>query len=106
MIAKVKRFVRQWWWLFLLGAGVVLYVAWKVFGPREPVNGPPKPPPKFIDMARTEVEKVHLEGEVEKAKIRTRAEGQREQIAAIEEKGKKDPAAARRELAAFLASNL
>lgn len=106
MITKFKRFVRKWWWLILLAGGVVLYVAWKVFGPREPANAPLKPPPKFIEMARAEVEKVHLEGEVEKAKIRTRADVQREQIAAIEEKGKKDPAAARKELADFLAANL
>lgn len=106
MIAKLKRFIRKWWWLILLGSGIALYVAWKVFGPRDPVSAPLKPPPKFIELARTEVEKVHLEGEVEKAKIRTRADVQREQIAAIEEKGKKDPAAARMELADFLAKNL
>jgi hypothetical protein len=101
-----KRFLRKWWYLILLGAGAVLWFAWKLFGPRAPDAPEPVEPPKFLEMARTEVERVHLEAEVEKVKVRTVADIQRKEIEAIEEKGKDDPAAAREELAAFLAANL
>lgn len=100
------RFVRRWWWAILLATGVVAAVLWKVFGPRMPDADVAMPHPKFIDLARDKVERVHLEGEIEKAKIRTEADGKRKQIEAIEEKGKTDPAAARKQLAEFLAANL
>jgi len=102
---KIVRFIRRWWWAVILLAAAVGWFLWQMLGgSREP--GPPPKPPKFLDLARNEVEKVHLEGEVEKAKVRTVAKVQNEQIDAIEEKGKKDPAAARKELADFLAANL
>jgi hypothetical protein len=102
---NVLRIVRKWWWVIILALGTVGWILWKVFGPRDSGAALPAPP-KFLDMARAEVERVHLEGEVEKAKVRTEATGQMKQIEAIEEKGKKDPAAARRDLADFLSQNL
>lgn len=108
MVTKVTRFVRKWWWLILAVGGVALWVLWKIFQPRRPDAPAPAltKPPKLIEMARAEVERVHLEGEVEKAKVRAEAKAQVQQIEAIEEKGKTDPAAARKDLAAFLATNL
>jgi len=103
---NVMRFIRKWWWLVILGLAMAGWIIWKVFGPRMPGAAPPTQLPKFIDLARAEVERVHLEGEVEKAKVRTEATGQVKQIEAIEEKGKTDPATARKELASFLAANL
>ena len=106
-MTKAKRFVRKWWYLILLGLGATAWVLWQVFKPRAPGAAVLEPePPKFLEMARVEVERVHLEGEVEKAKVRTVAKIQSKQIDEIEEKGKDDPAAARAELAAFLAANL
>ncbi len=106
-MAKAKRFVRRWWHLIVLGLGITGWVLWRMFKPRAPgvVELEPEPP-KFLEMARVEVERVHLEAEVEKVKVRTIAEVELKQIDAIEEKGKDDPAAARAELAAFLAANL
>lgn len=105
-MTKVKRFARRWWWAFLLAAAVVGFVLWKILGPRPADPELAVEPPKFLEMARKEVERVHLEGEVEKAKVRATADSQREAIADIEETAKDDPAEARKELAAFLAQNL
>lgn len=105
-MAKITRWLRKWWWLLVIGAGVALAVLWHVFGPRRAGPPPPMQMPKLLDLARDKVEKIHLEGEVEKAKIRAVADEQRKQIAAIEDKGKADPAAARAELAAWLGKNL
>jgi len=100
------RFVRRWWWAFALGAGVVGVALWQIFGPRAPGAPPVTVSPKLIERAREQVERVHLEGEVEKARIRTQAEGVHKQLDAIEEKGKADPKAARKDLAAFLSASL
>jgi hypothetical protein len=100
------RFIRRWWWALALGAGVVGVALWRVFGPRAPDAQPVTVSPKLIERAREQVERVHLEGEVEKARIRTQAEDTNKQLDVIEAKGKTDPKAAREALAAFLASNL
>lgn len=104
---KVKRFIRRWWWAFLAVAGIVFAVLWKILGPKEKfsVQGPLKPP-TFVERARDKVERVHLEGEVEKAKVRATADVQRETIEEIEKKGKTNPAEARKDMAAWLAKNL
>ena len=105
---KVQRFIRRWWWAFLLAAGFIASILWKLLGPKDgsdPADGLPKPP-TFLDRARDEVERVHLEAEVEKAKVRAQADAQKEVIAKIEEKGKTDPAGARKDIADWLAGNL
>ena len=107
-MAKVRRFIRRWWWAFLAAAGVVFVIVWKLLGPKngpKPLEGPLKPP-TFVERARDKVERVHLEAEVEKAKIRAEAGAQKEVIAKIEERGKTDPAGARKDIAAWLAGNL
>lgn len=107
----VVRFVRKWWWLLLLGIAIVATVLFKVLTGRKGSNVPITeididPPKTLVDKARDKVEKVHLEGEIEKAKVRTVAEEKIKQIEAIEEKGKTEPKKAREDLAAFLAANL
>lgn len=104
-MTKIKRFFRRWWWAFVLAATAVGWVLWKMFGPRLP-DAPDPEPPKFLEKAREQVERVHLEAEVEKAKVRTTADVKVKEIDAIEEKGKDDPAKAREELAEWLAANL
>jgi hypothetical protein len=106
-MAKIKRFIRRWWWVFLLVAGFILSIVWKLLGPRKgPEPEGTAKPPTFVDRARDEVERVHLEAEVEKAKVRAQADAQKEVIAKIEEKGKTDPKGARKDIADWLAGNL
>lgn len=69
-------------------------------------NEPNDAPPKFLDKARVEVERIHLEGEVEKARVRATADAQRAELDRIEEQGREDPVAAREALSAFLNNNL
>lgn len=105
---KVQRFIRRWWWAFLLAAGFLVSILWKLLGPKNgsgPPDGPLKPP-TFVERARNEVERVHLEAAVEKAKVRAQADAQKKVIADIEEKGKTDPAGARKDIADWLAGNL
>jgi len=105
---KVKRFIRRWWWAFALGVGFAITILWKLLGPKggpEPTEGPLKPP-TFTERARDKIERVHLEGEIEKAKVRATADAQKKVIESIEKKGETDPKGARRDIAAFLAANL
>lgn len=104
------RFVRKWWWLALMLLAIIFSVLWKLLtgkrGSAEPITQGLEPSPTLVEKARDQIEKVHLEGEVEKAKTRTVAEEQIKRIEAIEEKGKTHPKVARKELAEFLAANL
>jgi len=92
----------------LASAAIVGVVLWRIFAPRRPDAPVPEvmKPTKFVDLARDKVERVHLEAEVEKVRIRTQAEEANKQLDVIEEKGKADPKAARKDLADFLASGL
>jgi len=104
-VTKVWRFLRQWWWLFLLGALIVAGVLWAILANRGP-NGEPPPPLPFLDVAKNEVEKVRLEGEVEKARIAATADAQRSELDRIEAVGENNPVEARRQVADWLAANL
>ena len=106
---KVWRFVRRWWWAFVAGAAVVLALAWKLVSPGRGADvddGEDEQRPTFAERARNEVERVVLEGEVEKARIKATAEVQNEELDRIEEKAQEDPAEARRQIAAWLTRNL
>ena len=110
---KLQRFLRRWWWAFLAGAGALLGIMVAILIPRRknqlPINSstPSMPPqPTFTDRARTEVERVRLEGEVEKARIQAAAEAQHVQLDEIETVGETDPAEGRRMLATWLRNNL
>lgn len=100
------RFIRKWWWLFLVGIGLIFVVAWRLLKPTNMQEDEMPEVPQFLEMAREKVEKVHLEGEVQKAKVRATAEAQVEEIKRIEEKGKEDPVQARKDLANLLARTL
>lgn len=107
---SIGRFCRKYGWMILLGVGVVLAVLWNILRGRggqariDDVIVSPKP--TFVEKARKEVEKVHLEAEVEKAKVQAISQTQVNKIEEIEEKAKEDPKQARKELAAFLAKSL
>jgi len=107
---SVLRFVRKWWWAALVVLAIIFTVLWKLLtgkrGGAESIATTFDPPKTLVDKARDQVEKVHLEGEVEKAKTKTVAQEQIKQIEAIEAKGKTEPKVARKELADFLAANL
>jgi hypothetical protein len=102
------RFVRQWWWAFVAVAATVFLVVWRFTsksgtgtgGGAEPVQ------PSVADRAKAEVERVRLEGEIEKAKVTATADAHRAEIDRIEEVGKSDPKEARRQLAGWLGRNL
>lgn len=103
------RFVRQWWWLIVAVVATVIAVVWGFMSKpgRGNGGGPPAPlPPTFADRAKEEVERVRLEGEVEKARVTATADAQRAEIDRIEEVGKTDPKAARAQMASWLGRNL
>lgn len=65
------------------------------------------PPPKtFKERAQVQVERVRLEGEVEKARVEATADVQNQQLDDIEVVGREDPVEARRQLASWLTGNL
>jgi hypothetical protein len=96
---KVWRALRQAWWLVVgLVAAVMGVGALLVFR----ASGP-KP---LRERAREEVERVRLEGELEKARQKVLAQVQRAELRHIEQQAKEDPKGARRNLAAWLQRNL
>lgn len=104
----VWRFIRRWWWTILIGVAIVGgVVLWVLTAGRsnsrkkEPTPGEP-PIRTFKDIAVEQVERVRLEGEVEKARAMATADAQRAEIDRIEEMGQTDPAEARRQMAAVL----
>lgn len=108
-MTKVWRFIRQWWWLFLAVAGTVLAVVWRLMVMKPSRGGTASTEPKlpsFADRAHEEVERVRLEGEVEKARVTATADVHRAEIDRIEDLGTTDPKAARRQLAGWLGRNL
>lgn len=105
---SVWRFLRQWWWAFLAVAGGLTILIWRILMARSGAQLDPEivPGPTFADRARDEVERVRLEGEVEKAKVTAQADAQRAELDRIEEVGRSDPRAARRQLSDFLTRSL
>ena len=106
---KVRRWLKRYWWTFLVGAAAVGGIFLAILTPRRrtpdpDANVPSKP--TFREQAEREVEVVKLEGEVEKARVTARADVQREQIDEIEVVGKDDPAEGRRQMASWLRDNL
>jgi hypothetical protein len=103
---KVRRWLKRWWWTFVLGAATIAgFMIWLLL-PKPKRDSSDGPPPKtFKEKAQEQVERVRLEGEVEKARVAAKAESQNEQLDQIEEVGKDDPAEARRRLATWMAAN-
>ena len=104
---QVSRFVRRWWWAFVAVAAGIFVLVWRLLAIRQPKADPePSPVPALADRARVEVERIQLEGEVEKAKVSAQAEVQKAELERIEEMGKSDPREARRLLSLWLTRNL
>lgn len=109
-MGAVWRFVRKFWWAFLGGFAFVLGAAITIF--TRPCDNEREHPGErqrmmtFRQRAAQQVEKVRLEGEIEKARVQARADCQREQLDEIEHIGENDPAEGRRRLAAWLTRNL
>jgi len=106
-MTQVWRTVRKWWWVLVAVAAGIFLIAWRLMakpgGPDQPV---PPQVPTLADRARQEVERVRLEGEVEKARAKAAADAQRSEIDRIEELGQSKPVEARRQLAEWLQRNL
>ena len=104
-MSKVWRFIRRWWWTFIVGAAIVAFVVWRIVR-NPPEEGEEDVPPQFLEAAKDQIERVQLEGEVEKARVRATADAQRAEIDRIEEMGQEDPREARRQMASWLSQNL
>ncbi len=65
-----------------------------------------RPKSDFKAIADKEVERIRLEGEIEKARVSARAGARHEELDAIEELGKDDPVEARERLSTWLNGNL
>lgn len=105
------RWVRQWWWVIVAAVAGILGLVWRIMAAQPKRGGDGvdpllPPPPTLTERANVEVERVRLEGEVEKARVTATADAHRAELDRIEETAKADPAAARRQLAGFLAKNL
>lgn len=105
---KVWRWLKRWWWTIVVGAATVAgFVFWLLLPKPKRDSTPGQPPPKtFKERAQEQVERVQLEGEIEKARVAAKAEAQNEQLDNIEVIGQEDPAEARRQLASWLTQNL
>lgn len=110
---KIWRALRQAWWLVVgLAAAALGVVALVVFSRSERPSGattahsgtPPRKP--LRERAQEEVERVRLEGELEKAELRAVWASQRIEVDEIKKQAKDDPTAARKNLAAWLQRNL
>ena len=110
MWKKVWRFIRRWWWaLLMVLAAIAGAVAAALLRPKETniESSPGHLPQKtFKDRAREQVERVRLEGEIERARVQAKAQAQQEQLDEIEQIGENDPVEGRRRLASFLQSTL
>lgn len=107
-MSQVWRFLRRYWWTFLIGAAAVCGVFLLILVPRKQQSRTIGEPPSrtFKEKAKEEVERIRLEGEIEKARITATADAHRGEIDRIENIGQVDPVEGRRQLAAWLASNL
>jgi hypothetical protein len=110
---KVSRFLRQAWWLVVglvaavMGVGALLVFRASGKRPEATTWRPGQKTPKPLrERAREEVERVRLEGELEKARQKVLAQVQRAELRHIEQQAKEDPKGARRNLAAWLQRNL
>lgn len=64
------------------------------------------PPKTFKERAAEQVEYVRLEGEIEKARVQTKAEIEDDELDEIEQIGENDPVEGRRLLSRWLTQNL
>ena len=110
VLKKIWRFIKRWWWTVLIGAAAVGGALLWMLKPKvrrrniDPAGLPPQR--TFKEKAREEVERVRLEGEIEKVRVKATADVHREKLDEIEIIGRNDPAEGRRELANWLSSNL
>jgi len=88
-------------------ASVAGFLFWLLLPkPKEDNQSVQQPQKTYKDRAKDEVERVRLEGEVARARVRAKALAQKVQLDEIEVVGTKDPVEARRQLASWLQNNL
>lgn len=109
-MGAVWRFVRKFWWAFLGGfafaLGTAITVLTRPSDNEREQSGERQRMMTFRQRAAQQVEKVRLEGDIEKARVQARADCRREELDEIQSIGKNDPAEGRRRLAAWLTRNL
>lgn len=106
---RAWRFLRKYWWVFLSVLAAVAGVVIAILS-RDRTTTPPgliKPTPKtFKERAQEQVERIQLEGEIERARIQTKAESENADLDEIERIGNDDPVEGRKRLAEWLRANL
>jgi len=105
MIKRVARWVRKWWWAVLAAGAVVVTVLWRALTSNE-AHVALSTNTMFAEAAKTQVERVRLEGEIEKARASAKSEQRNVEIDEIERVGETDPVEARRLVSSWLARNL
>jgi hypothetical protein len=108
-LEKAKRFLRKFWWALVLGAGLLFSVLWWLFdrratGSSGSVTSLPKP--TFSERAKTELDRVRFEGELEKAKVKAEADAHIAELETIEKLAEDNPSEGRRQLSNWLRDNL
>lgn len=104
-MAAVWRWLRKWWWVLVAAAGALGAVLFTIFASNDD-PAPPRPKSNLRERAQKEVERIRLEGEVEKARVRATADAHRAELERIEDLGDEDPVEARRQLSDWLNRNL
>lgn len=103
------RFVRRWWWALLMGVATVLgAVASVLLRPKPDIGrglGYVQKKP-FKEGAAEKIERIRLEGEVERARVKVRAQIEGDELDEIERIGENNPSEGRRRLATWLSQNL
>lgn len=119
MKAILFRFLRKsWYWLLLLASTVAVGIVGFCYArrriPGDVIEGDPGSDfPERLRRVQEErarlgfhLERVRLEGEIERARVTAGADTRRAELAEIERVGENDPVAARRALATWLTENL
>lgn len=107
-LRAIWRWIRKWWWI-VLGAvaavGGVLFAV-LVASDSDAPDEETEPKPTMRKRAEAQVERIRLEGEIEKARITATADSERRDLDRIEQLAEENPAEARRQLSTWLNGNL
>jgi hypothetical protein len=110
LLTSAWRWIRERWWiaasLVVAVLALVAGVIFKLMKPSTQTDESPGPMEPMLDTARERVERVRLEGEVERARVTATADAERHEIDRIEEVGKTDPMEGRRRMAEWLVNRL
>lgn len=76
---RVWIFLKKWWWVFILGIAVVLFFALRI----NTQDDDGEELDNFVNKVRKNIDKVNDEADIEKAKIKAKADADREELERI-----------------------